>query len=164
METLTTVVVILGIVVMVLLAGLFFLAKELMKKFGFFNEFAADSPNFIKWVWCGAKNYGVKPGMRNVVLRSDHYFKVLIGFHLKVPFFGTGFDYYGFAEAKKAGSGIWEMVMSTYCGNGSCEFKFFCDRKVGKKMVVLWCDSDVWWKKPDVVYQPHWWQRLGFWG
>lgn len=140
-----------------------FLGKEIMKKFGFMYQFAADSKQLLTYNFPGAKKSGFKPGMRKITIRWDRHFSVLVGFHLSIPFFGKGLDYYGFARSVGGGDECW-LDISTYLGNRPVEFLFFLNKEMTVKQPEIYIgDFDPRVPKSQ-TYPPHLWQRLGFFG
>lgn len=132
-----------------------FLGQEMMKKFGFFQAFIKSSNQMITLDYQGDKN----PGMHNIMFWAKKPFTVLVGFHLDIPFFGKGFDYYGYAKSNDHGI----LVVSTYMGRQPVRFMFYanCDQDLNPITVsALDNYSDL---KPHITYPPHWWQKLGFW-
>jgi len=52
-------------------------------------------------------------GMRNIVLRGEHQFAVLVGFQLKVPWKDkSGFDYYGYVNSTEDGVAVVDLYGS----------------------------------------------------
>jgi hypothetical protein len=146
-------------------ATVLFLGKEMFKKFRFMRDFVNNSRSLLELNYEGAKEYGWDKGMRNIVIRAKEPFSVLVGFELTAPVFGTGFDYYGFTNARRLENGIndeYVAVISTYLGNGPCLFQFFlnCDAVTTDARVSTTDDDQK--LKPAVVYPPHLYQRLGF--
>jgi len=131
-----------------------FLAKELVKKFRFFQCFVSSSRQLVPWYY-KRKNVE-KKGMHNIVLRGEKQFSALVGFELELPVIGNaGFDYYGLVHSDKEG----KAVFSTYLGNGDCKFVFFLNEDI--KVSVSSSEED---QKlnPTEIYPPHWWQKFGY--
>ncbi|MFZ2979258.1 MAG: hypothetical protein WA057_06345 [Candidatus Magasanikiibacteriota bacterium] len=148
--------ILLALLVVLFASTSWFLASEMMKKFNFFNQFAESSHHLVEFSYGGQET----PGMRNIVLRSEdgRPFTTLVGFYLEVPKIGAGFDYYGYVESGSDGV----AVVSTYIGRDLVTFQFFVNRDVQIKPVkVSSTDADQKFN-PNVVFPPHWWQRLGF--
>ncbi|MDD2758580.1 MAG: hypothetical protein PHD72_04445 [Patescibacteria group bacterium] len=143
-----------------------FLGKEMFKKFRFMKQFVGRSASLLEFDFQGVREHGWKRGMRNIVIRWDKSFSVLVGFELTIPIFGTGFDYYGQTDARKEGD-EWVAVISTYLGRGPCRFQFFLNREKGINYIghpypsVSSYDTDQT-LAPSAVYPPHFFQRLGF--
>lgn len=142
-----------------------FLGNEMKKKFRFMRDFVANSRSLLEFNYRGAREHGKEKGMHNVVIRAKTPFSVLVGFELTVPVLGSGFDYYGFANALRMENGAideYVAVISTYLGNGPCLFQFFlnCD-VIGTDARVSSTDDDQK-LKPVVTYPPHLIQKLGF--
>lgn len=136
-----------------------FLGFELLKKFNFMRMFTKNSNQMVEWEYPGDKTK--KPGMRNIVLRGQRPFSVLIGFNLKISLIGhNGFDYYGFAQADEKHM----VVISTYLGKKPCIFQFFVNTDLAHNHIGV--SSNDWDQElnPDVSFPPHWYQRLGFYG
>ena len=141
-------------------ATAFFLGSEMMKKFGFMREFILGAPNqLVIHEYTGSIQ---APGMCNIRLTGSEPFSVLIGFELTLPFFGTGFDYFGRVASRMMQDDgqkqVHDLVVSLWLGKSSTKFMFLVNRDASD--VVVSVDTshvDV-----DVVYPPHWWQRLGF--
>jgi hypothetical protein len=133
-----------------------FLGKEMMKKFGFFQSFIESSNQLICLAYDGHK----KPGMHNIVLRGDRPFSVLVGFNLSIPLIGQGFDYYGYVQSDAEGVAI----VSTYMGKGAVEFMFYVNYDLDSNSISVSSTGEDQCLKPQAIYKPHWWQKLGFWG
>jgi hypothetical protein len=137
-----------------------FLGREIMMKFRFMRNFLAMSHrNTVELYYSGDIE---KPGMHKIRLMGRQGFSVLIGFELTVPLFGTGFDYFGFANSVPthlAEKGQ-ELVIELYLGRGPVHFKFFTNREAPDITAEI-IHEDV---EANVVYQPHWYQTLGFYG
>lgn len=142
-----------------------FLGNEMKKKFRFMRGFVMNSRSLLEFNYKGAKEHGWNRGMRNVVIRAKMPFSVLVGFELTVPVLGSGFDYYGFVNAQRLQNSIndeYFAVIATYLGNGPCLFQFFlnCDVITADARVSSTDDNQV--LIPQVVYPPHFFQKLGF--
>ncbi|HYE60203.1 MAG TPA: hypothetical protein VEA18_03400 [Candidatus Kapabacteria bacterium] len=151
----------------VLFAGItLFLLVQYKLKFEMMDQFLEHSNQEVKWYWPGARKLGKKPGMRNIVLRSQSGkpFCALVGFTLEVnvPFFGArGYDYYGFVRSNPHGV----AVISTYCGRGDAEFRFFVNTDLGSNAITATSESGADQElRADKTFPPHLYQRLGFFG
>ena len=138
-----------------------FLVKEMLKKFGFMKQFVENSNMLVSWKYQHLDLGSQKPGMRNIVLRGQKPFSVLVGFRLDIPVLGhSGFDYYGFVSSNQDGV----AVFSTYLGKGDCDFQFFVNTDLEENPITVTstvADQDL---VPYATYPPHWWQKLGFFG
>ncbi|MFH1947500.1 MAG: hypothetical protein ABIJ23_05100 [Candidatus Magasanikbacteria bacterium] len=147
------------IVVVVITSSIaIFLGREMLKKFGYMHSFVQSSNQLITWSYSG----GRKSGMYNIVLRGPKNFSALVGFNLKIPVLGySGYDYYGQVDSNQNGV----AVISTYLGKGATEFQFLVSRDLEHCSIEvasgLFIDQEL---TPDVVYPPHWYQKLGFYG
>jgi len=152
------VIVVLSIAAIVGFTIALFLGKEMMKKFNYMQQFIAANPRkLVEFTWMGGKN--VLPCMRNIRLTSDKPFRALVGFHLSVPFIGSGFDYYGYVESRKIGECMYEAVVQTWMGKGKTQFQFVCT----EENIKATCDfQDQLIKWVSAVYPPHPWQKFGF--
>ena len=146
------------ILVIVFFIGIIFLAKELIKKFRFMTEFIQEGEGYVQKItykWDGSSS----TGMKEIELKSDLPFEVLIGFNLIVPLFPTMFDHFGFVQAKEKGDNIgYHAIISTYMGKKPVEFILFVKSRDKTKIEVI----KTFHCKPDVVCKPHLYQRLGF--
>lgn len=134
-----------------------FLAKEMLKKFRFIDAFAMNSSHFTVWQYSGDKSN--RPGMRNVVLRGQKPFTALVGFRLHIPLLGyTGIDIFGCVFSDEHGV----ATFSTYLGHGSVDFLFITDTDVDDNPLNIFSTASDQKLVPSVVYPPHFWQRLGF--
>lgn len=141
-----------------------FLAKEMLKKFGFQKAYVESAPDhLVQYRFPGAKATGHAPGMRNIILRSHEHFSLLIGFELTV---GTavGFDHFGFAHAKAHKKGYYEVIVCTYMGNAPVAFQFLSNKSNVDARVEIDVSEQAQFEAPHQVFEPHWWQTLGFWG
>jgi hypothetical protein len=140
-----------------------FLGKELLKKFKFLDKFAETSGwmERIDYKWICA---GRKPGMRKIVLSSKQPFSVLIGFKLRIPIIRhESTDCFGFVEAKKTELGNWLAIISTYMGKKTVDFSLFIKRKSQEELVTLAQERTAQeFEETHASYPPHWYQRLGF--
>ncbi|MEK7614916.1 MAG: hypothetical protein AAB431_00855 [Patescibacteria group bacterium] len=146
-------VLVLGVLSVLFGSTTIFLASEMMKKFGFVQDFIRNSNQMVKWLYNGKR----KPGMYKIALRARKPFSVLVGFKLL-----SGFDYYGFVKGSHLDDGTYIVVISTYLGRGPCEFQFFtnCDLDVNPILASSTThDQDL---LQHETYPPHWWQRIGF--
>lgn len=157
----TTALFIVSAIALVFFGIALFLGKEMFKKFCFMRDFVNNSRSLLVLNYEGAKEYGWDRGMRNIVIRAKEPFSVLVGFKLTAPVFGTGFDYYGFANARRSEDGC-VAVISTYLGNGPCVFQFFlnCDAATTDARVSTTDDDQKF--SPTAIFPPHFYQRLGF--
>ncbi|OGD78469.1 hypothetical protein A2368_00020 [Candidatus Collierbacteria bacterium RIFOXYB1_FULL_49_13] len=136
-----------------------FLAKEMLKKLGFIDDFAADSKHLVTWDYPGAKDW--EPGQRNIVLRGQTQFVALVGFKLEIPVLGfSGMDVFGYVRSDKRGV----AVVSVYQGKGACEFMFITDTDPAKNRIVISSTDDDQKLMPTVDYPPHLWQKWGIYG
>lgn len=138
-----------------------FLGKELLKKFTFLQRFeeGAGYTNTLVYMWPGNK-----PGkMRNIVLRGNAAFKVLVSFRLEIPILAyTGTDWYGITEAEKDQNGHYFAVISSYMARKPVEFRLIIKSKI-ENDVYLDDNPELWDNLTShTVYPPHFYQKLGF--
>lgn len=155
--------IVLAVLTVVFFGTTLFLLLEYRKKFGFMRDFLRASGQVVEYDYPGAEKAGIKRGMKNIVLRSDHPFATLIGFKLIVPIIDyEGFDYYGFMKSKPDGHGGYIAVMSTFFGTGEVVFQFLTTI-TNDKVSASSTEADQA-LEPDEVYPPHFYQRIGFYG
>lgn len=145
------------VVALLLVAAVVFLAREHLKKFNFMRQFVRHSHQSLAWEYPGAAS----GAMRNVALRGQQPFAVLIGFHLNISWLGyRGFDYYGYVESDKNNI----AVFATYLGKNPCRFQFLTTTDVRRNPLIISSTEDDQQLTPQATYMPHWFQRLGFFG
>lgn len=147
------------VVAVVFFATTTFLVMEFKKKFLFMQNFLANSP--LKVTYQHRGNRFTRPSMKNIVLRSQagQPFVVLVGFTLRIPIIGfEGFDYYGQTVSNENGV----AVISTFVGRGDVEFVFVVNRNNEDGDITASLELSDQFLTPQVIYPPHWWQKLGF--
>ena len=150
------------ITIAILLSLSYFLASELLKKFGFMKKFIEHSGELVEWNYYGEK----EPDMYNIVLKSKNEFCALIAFDLGISIINyKGVDYYGYLESKKSEtSEMYEVVFATYLGKGHANFKFLINNNTKENPVIISFETEEKKLKPSAVFKPHWYQKLGFYG
>jgi hypothetical protein len=145
------------------LAVALFFAVEYKKKFQFMDKFARESKQLIAFNYLGARKLGIHKGMHSIAICWNQPFSALVGFNLTVPLLGSGFDYYGLVSSEEVSSGLHLAVLSTYLGNGACEFLFLVNGSTLASKPAVYADyEDPILTAPTEVYPPHWYQKLGF--
>ena len=135
----------------------YFFATELLKKFTFMKSFIENSGEKVVWKYSGDK----EPGMHNIVLQSNSPFCALVSFELNIPIIKyTGVDYYGYLQSDADN----KVVFSTYLGRGSTDFIFLINNHTDENPVIVSSTNENQKEKPSVVFKPHWYQKLGFYG
>ncbi|MFA5128263.1 MAG: hypothetical protein WC457_04700 [Patescibacteria group bacterium] len=136
-----------------------------MKKQQFLRIFAAThNPAPVEFFHKGARFGGKPRGMRNIVLRGEEPFNIMIGFWLKAPIFGEGFYCYNRAESRYAnGTGQHIAVVNTHFGNKPVLFQFLLDRKVAGGVHVTSSDEDQT-LAPSSISKRHFFQRARIYG
>ncbi|OGH91785.1 MAG: hypothetical protein A2534_04645 [Candidatus Magasanikbacteria bacterium RIFOXYD2_FULL_39_9] len=136
-----------------------FLGTEFLKKFRCMYVFTKNSDQMISWYHIG--DGFRKKGMYNIVLRGQKPFTALVGFKLDIPVLGySGYDYYGVVHSDSSGV----AVISTYLGKGFCTFQFFVNTNMETNPIHATSSDEDQTLTPHVVYPPHWYQRVGFYG
>lgn len=143
------------IITIILLIIAIFLGKELLKKFWFMQEFIRDSNQIITFEY----EWNKKSWMYNIVLRWEKPFSALIGFKLEIPILWySWFDYYGFIKSDKNNTAI----LSTYLSKKPIQFKFMINSDLTNNNITVSSDDKDEILKPNKIFPPHWYQRLGF--
>ncbi len=136
-----------------------FLGKEFLKKFKFMQKFVQNSNQLIEWKYQGSNN-GEK-GMRNIVLRGNKPFSVLVGFKLGIPLLKySGFDYYGYVRSNDNNIAIF----STYMGQNPSIFQLLISTNLKDNPITVSSTDDDQQLSPQVLFKPHWFQKMGFYG
>jgi len=155
----TLLITILSVIIGLLLLIVFFLVSEFLKKFGFMREFIHATDRVVFWHYPG--HQASKTGMRNIVIRSDTPFSALIGFDFGIGFFNfVGFDHYGFVKS----DGDNKAVFSTYLGKNPVELKFLITVNPEEHNVTVASEDSDQVLEPQRQFNPHWFQRIGFYG
>ncbi len=103
--------------------------------------------------------------MYNIVIKdpracSTELFSALVGFTLRIPVLGfEGFDYYGFVKNTH------QLVVRTYLGKDQVIFRFLLNTPIetDRHLDLVSLDLEGV-HRPDGIYPPHWYQKLGFYG
>lgn len=138
-----------------------FLGKELLKKFKFHDSFTSSNGYIqnIKYYWIGTTD---KPRMRNIILKGNKPFKVLIGFKLEIALLKfEGTDWFGLSTAKRAQDGNYYSVISTWMGRNDSEFHLLTNSNFKNNIIKIVQVKKIN-LKPDVACLPHWYQKIGF--
>ena len=155
---------IVSVLLVVALGFLRLAGMEFVKKFGFNEAFLKQSHWLKRQRYYNGIEEGKKPGMYKVMIESDEHFSVMIGFKLNVPFFGSGVDYYGCLKSTYW-RGKHRIMYETWLGKGSCEFLYLFNSNLAARTAYITISKESFiGLEPMVIYQPHWWQRLGFFG
>jgi hypothetical protein len=142
--------IVLSAVALILLGGLIFVSKELLKKFKIHEKFTARSgyrwKEKIHW-------YGNKKGkMGNVVLRGKSEFSFLAEFNFPI---GGGIDFFGTGEAKRVNNHF-ETVVSTFLWD-PIDLLFEISSPQKQEIEISFGPDNL---VPDYVYNPHFFQRI----
>jgi hypothetical protein len=152
-----TVLLVVLVTALTILSG--FLGKEFLKKFAFMRDFIKTSNQSLSWYYQGDR----KPGMYTIVLRAKKPFSALVGFRLDIPILGySGFDYYGFVQARQQVDGQYVAVVSTYMAGGEVEFQFFVNSDLGVNPINVSSSDEDQSLTPGATFPPHLYQRIGF--
>ncbi|MFA7286172.1 MAG: hypothetical protein WC052_00720 [Patescibacteria group bacterium] len=145
------------LLVVKLVAVTYFLASEMLKKFGFMQQFIAVSNCVVTWEW-RADEPVFEPAMWKVMICHPdcRQFGALIGFKLNILGY-TGFDYYGYVQSDEQG----RAVFSTWLGRKPCTFQFLVGMDASEFQVASICEETI--GEPATArFPPHWWQRFSF--
>ncbi len=155
----------LGTLSVICLIGATFFGTELLKKFSYLKAYTDRLPEErITRVFCAGQPV---PGMVVVQPTSPQPFRSLIAFELAwrpAICGGQGTDHYGYVVGLPMG-GHYEACFATYLGHGDCSFVLphTGTSSVAARILTL-AEANALQCHIQKRYEPHWYQRLGFYG
>ena len=132
-----------------------FLGKELLKKFEYISDYVQSTNQLCQWNYVYNAKRGI--GMRNIEITGVKPFSILIGFKLDSSNTMTKFDPFGFVNSYNSRS----IIIRVYLGRGNCLFGFVSNQNMRDNPLSVKIYEDNSPEIADVLFKPHWWQRLG---
>ncbi len=159
-----------------------FLFQELCKKAGMLrkwmpaNDETAHIVRKVTLTWAGTRAGQIRPSMRHIEIEASKPFTVLVGFDLSIPLvLSNGYDPYGQLSSVRCPDGIHRVVFATFVGRGPKTFELLVrfdvdlfDLEVEDlrtlsfeyKVDARFDLSNS--REPQAAYEPHSWQKFGF--
>ena len=141
-------------VILLFLSTSSFLLVELLKKFQFWKSFQQDYKEKVSWQY----HWNKLPAMYTLEISWSTPFSVLIGLEFSFWFIkNAGYDVFGYMKRDTSG----KLYVSLYLWHGPVELDFLITGETADHIQIRMVETS---QKPDYIFLPHWWQKLGFFG
>lgn len=119
---------------------LIILINKIIKNWKLNNAFAGSIESTVLEIKIeGKKKYGLKKGIRNIVIYWDRPFTALAGVNIYIPIIGNCFVPCGVIHSYKKDNSIYIAVTSVYIRKKATIFQFLLNREIDANKMAPYC-------------------------